>query len=472
MKERLKILINIPYFSVYLLVIFYIITSLNDALWITDWKDLIWVFIFFALILFLIITISSKIRKNIDGKEVLIFISLFTILLLPKLQSNLISFTDLKIKLSYLLITFGIIIIFFLYQIFLNQTKKFRILKQYFTLLICSFILIEISIVPGILDDKKMLKNSIFSYTNSIQKKPIALKIKPNVYHIVFDAYTGFEALKKYWSFEDTVFMNKLHQKNANLAINSKTCKDNTLESINSTFNMKIYQNSLRFRSLATKSDVFRKLIKKASTINQLEFNDYEINNLSIFDLGNKKRNWDFPWLEPNINFYQYCFYQSLLGNFYKNYLNRSIATSNINIISELKNIIKKSTNKPKFTYAHLIMPHTPNNFDKNGNIIGSITYNKDAYLDELQYCNKVMIEMINLINKYDPNAVLILQSDHGSGMLPEVYEEEVANTLSILVAPKIYKIEWPQNMLNHNTYKYIFNALGNYSIPISPCDD
>jgi len=140
--------------------------------------------------------------------------------------------------------------------------------------------------------------------------------------------------------------------------------------------------------------------------------------------------------------------------------------------LGNIYKIIQHPDKTPSFTYVHLIMPHMPNNFDKNGNFIGSIVDNKDAYLEEMQYCNKIMIEMIELMKQNDPMAILIFQSDHGSGMLPDYYNFEVENILSILDAPYEYQIEWPENMLNINTYKYLFNALGDKSTQINPCQD
>ncbi|MBK8349305.1 MAG: sulfatase-like hydrolase/transferase [Saprospiraceae bacterium] len=300
----------------------------------------------------------------------------------------------------------------------MNKNAGFKNLKQYFAIVIAFFILIEVSIIHGIIKNKEIIKHSISSYRNSIQKDSIHLIFKPNVYHIIFDAYTGFDALQRYWSFSDTAFINNFPKKNVNIAFNAKTCKDNTLESISAIFNSKNLNIPLKFRSITIKSEIFRKLINDGSAINHFKFNGYQINNLSLFDIANKKRRWEFPWLLPKISFLDFCFYQSLLGNFYKNFLDRSKGKTNSLLINEMKDVIKLSKNKPSFTYVHLMMPHIPNNFDKQGNVIGRVTYSKDAYLEELQYCNKVMIETISLIEKYDPNAILILQSDHGSGML------------------------------------------------------
>lgn len=472
MKEKLNQFLFGHFSSIYLLCLFYILTSLNDELWLANWKDVALVIAFFIGAIFLLQTISYKVKKNLAGQEVLIFFCLFSVLLLPKLQSNLIAITNAKIKLTYLLVLMGAIIIFVGFKIFFGSNTNFKNIKKYFSVLLVMFFIIEICIIPGILKQKQILDLSISDYTKATQKNTIQLNAKPNIYHIIFDAYTSLEGLEEYWQFKDTLFLSSLKKDTFDIAYDAHTCKDNTLECITAIFNMKNLKIPIKFRSIATKSEVYRKLIQNGEVVNQLTSNGYQINNLSLFDMSDKTRYWNFPWLEPNITFQQFCFYQSLLGNFYKNYLDRSKGYTNLQVISEMKEVIKSTKKQPSFSYIHLMMPHPPNNFDKNGRIVGRKTYSNTAYLDELGYCNKVMIETIDLIKEHDPSAILILQSDHGSGMLPEVYEEEVKSVLSILVAPKLYHIEWPNDMLNHNTYKYIFNALSNDTIPITPCQD
>jgi hypothetical protein len=80
------------------------------------------------------------------------------------------------------------------------------------------------------------------------------------------------------------------------------------------------------------------------------------------------------------------------------------------------------------------------------------------------------MVELIEMVKKDDPTAILILQSDHGSGMIPSNYDMEVSNILSLVVAPDSLQLEWPDSMINQNTYKHVFNALGQNAIPITSC--
>lgn len=472
MKEKISFFLARQLISVVLLIIFFIVTSLNDALWLSSIDEILFVTGVFILIYIILKKVIPLFNKNLAGMEILAFLLLFIILLLPKLHSNIYEVSNGKIKLSYLLGLFGFLFLIVIYQLNFKPKTSFTKLKNYIITVLALFILIEIFIIPGIFKDRSLLKTEILNFEKNKFDTQFKLTKKPNIYHIIFDAYTGFDGLDRYWQFRDTSFLNYLRTEKISFAYNAKTCNDNTLESITSLFNLKSFNNETKFRSLATKSHVYRKLIQKALVIETLMENGYTISNLSIFDIHDKKRYWDFPWLDPNISFPQYCFNQSLIGNLYKNYQSRNIANNNLLIISDLKQKVQVKKTSPLFTYAHLIMPHTPNNFDKDGNYIGNISNDKDAYIGELQYCNKIMIELIEMVKKDDPSAILILQSDHGSGMIPSNYDMEVSNILSLVVAPDSLQLEWPDSMINQNTYKHVFNALGQYAIPITSCQD
>ena len=91
--------------------------------------------------------------------------------------------------------------------------------------------------------------------------------------------------------------------------------------------------------------------------------------------------------------------------------------------------MLNDSTNfqGPKFVYAHLICPHAPFCFDDNGNIpqnLNNRCYVEDydnveefskLYLNQIKYLNKKLLEIVTNIKKQDKNAMIIIQSDHGS---------------------------------------------------------
>ncbi|OGO70505.1 MAG: hypothetical protein A2Z49_03295 [Chloroflexi bacterium RBG_19FT_COMBO_56_12] len=80
------------------------------------------------------------------------------------------------------------------------------------------------------------------------------------------------------------------------------------------------------------------------------------------------------------------------------------------------------SVDSPKFVYAHIIAPHDPYVFDRQGNMVDISEPMDDAtfqagYRDELIYLNQRVIEVVKKIirNSAIP-PVIIIQGDHGPG--------------------------------------------------------
>ena len=102
MKKKLERILNFNFMSVILLSLFYTISSLNDILWMTNLLDVLKVILLLGLTLFLLHYLIQLTKLNVQGLEVLIFLLLFIVLLLPKVHSNFYTFFDKNIKLTHL----------------------------------------------------------------------------------------------------------------------------------------------------------------------------------------------------------------------------------------------------------------------------------------------------------------------------------------------------------------------------------
>ena len=87
------------------------------------------------------------------------------------------------------------------------------------------------------------------------------------------------------------------------------------------------------------------------------------------------------------------------------------------------------------FTFAHIIKPHTPVVFDREGNLVKD-TRDEDAYYEQLQYVNTRTLEMIdNIIANSSVPPIIIIQADHGSNLGYGWTEEGRATHFEILNA-------------------------------------
>jgi hypothetical protein len=90
--------------------------------------------------------------------------------------------------------------------------------------------------------------------------------------------------------------------------------------------------------------------------------------------------------------------------------------------VSSLKTIASRNNkSQPNFTFAHILAPHPPYVFNKDGS---PTTYDNEAndngipekvkYTNELTYVNGRIKDTIAYIKKQSPNAVIFIQADEG----------------------------------------------------------
>ena len=105
------------------------------------------------------------------------------------------------------------------------------------------------------------------------------------------------------------------------------------------------------------------------------------------------------------------------------------------------KNIETYTNEKPVFLIAHIWLPHSPYRFTANCELRRKTKWDaegyqaaaKPLYLDMIKCGNKQILSLIRKILDRDEDAIIVLQSDHGSGFLglmgsPEAIRERHAN--------------------------------------------
>lgn len=130
---------------------------------------------------------------------------------------------------------------------------------------------------------------------------------------------------------------------------------------------------------------------------------------------------------------------------------------------------------KPTFTIGYIQMPHTPFSNRADGNTVPEEYWNdwsdKNLYLGNLQYTSGHILRVIENINEKDPEALIIIQSDHGvrypyflkeqqgyPDYDPEVEEIYMQNTLNLVYYKgETYDIE---GLSGINTLRYMFNEV------------
>ena len=141
------------------------------------------------------------------------------------------------------------------------------------------------------------------------------------------------------------------------------------------------------------------------------------------------------------------------------------------------KGLSSFSHSGPFYFHGHVFMPHSPYTKDKNcrisnstktSGIFGNPAADAHGYSEYLQCTNTQVKKFVDEIVKRDPDAFIIIQSDHGSEILwqggekeypLEAFEERYAN-FNAWRMPKNCMKFFPPRMTPINTFPLVFSCL------------
>jgi membrane-anchored protein YejM (alkaline phosphatase superfamily) len=144
----------------------------------------------------------------------------------------------------------------------------------------------------------------------------------------------------------------------------------------------------------------------------------------------------------------------------------------------EVEEAVKKSmatkTKQPRFSYAHFFLPHGQFYRDSSGAFnppekILDLKYlaDKSLYLSYLKYTNNIINGLVKQLNTNDPNAIVIIISDHGFYDYNNAGDYDPYNFDNICFVRfpgKTDTVNLPRS--NVNFFRYFFNTAYGQNLP------
>lgn len=399
---------------------------------------------------------------------------------------------------SYGIILSGTILFFLVMAYFLKRSKRdFSRFNQYlqvfFSLVTCmeliSFCYYSIShheLNNEFGDSSKKLSN---------QYEPCDTCSKPDIYFIVFDAYSSSRCLKRNFGFDNSAVDSFLEKEGFFVSKGSRSNYGLTPLSISSTFNLNYLRPDLKVK------EIDGKLIVQALTTMyncelpvMLEKEGYDIRNYSIFNL----KNYPVYNSEQHARFRDEMIYlQTFAGRINKD-IGWKIATflpfwteakanaqfessRKISIqryitgnLQKLESAIQEKNGGPKFVYAHLVIPHDPYYYDEKGR------YNPDSmihnlrpelYIKQLVYTNSLIRRIVDeLMSDTTRKKIVIIEGDHGfreyhnPAKMPEIF----CNLNAYYFPDKDYHVLY-DSISPVNSFRVILNKYFNKNYSLLP---
>ena len=312
---------------------------------------------------------------------------------------------------------------------------------------------------------QKLVDTPIFSINES--------NLKPNVYFLLLDAYSGSITLKNDFGYDNSEFYNQLEQRGFFVQKESFSNYPNTGLSIPSIVNMNYLDFLVKLQGTDSKD---MRLPSKLSANNKVMqvFKSLEYDIYSFYGQEGQSK-----YVTENFCKYYLDLHPELMSVLINYYIPISTVRENLienkhydNVMCILETTMnfENKNDRPFYMHMHVMFPHQPLIFDSEGNKINDpIAANrfddelKNTYLQQLIFANKKTLEMIDSIQEKNPQNVIILISDHGGRFginwsnPTEMDYFRAFNNLSALYFPG-QESNIPNHVSNVNIFRIFFN--------------
>lgn len=319
----------------------------------------------------------------------------------------------------------------------------------------------------------------------------------PDIYYIILDGYGRQDVLQEIYHLDNTPFLDFLREQGFYIAEKARTNYCQTLLSLGSSLNYSYLDSFIDRNEIRDSGDrgAIRWAVANNRVFQFLKLFDYDVVTFSTGYSGTEFTNAD-RYIEPKLAFSEFEYvllrYTPLLRIF-------SLSTSRFTYglhrrrirFSFDKLMDVPEMDSPKFVFAHFISPHPPFVFTKEGDPIdpvepyfsfhdGSHFINHQItqsayhqrYAEQLQFLNTKLREVIATIRQKSPEAIIVLQGDHGPGSMlswESMAETNLKERLAILNAyylPGSGKDLLWEDISPVNTFRVIFNHYFGAEIP------
>ena len=245
-----------------------------------------------------------------------------------------------------------------------------------------------------------------------------------NVYYMIFDEYGGPENLDHYFDYDNEEFLTALEERGFAVSHTSKNTE--------SPWTVTLVPNMMNLGYVTSdRVPINNRLewLENPALFQLFQNNGYQVNlvnqNGFLHETGCRVLTKDQS--EETISVYLYensifCQIPKLKWVIEEKVLHRGqngylVALNDA--VTAMKDCWKAAQNGPTLTVCYLVAPHAPFLFDETGALTDPADYYEwrkpELYLAKLYYINQQILEAVDNIQKNDPEAVILLQADHGA---------------------------------------------------------
>lgn len=247
---------------------------------------------------------------------------------------------------------------------------------------------------------------------------------RPNVYYFLFDEYGGYENLLYYYDYDNAPFLEELETRGFSVARESRNSEAvETVTIVPNLLNLNYlvdrwspYQKKTDHLDNTYLSRMFRENGYQVQMVNHVDF-------LGKSDMHvltkNQTRRTISEILMKNSLFYKSHFFRKLLDDFFVVDYGANYRDSLDDALEQGLNSWKTAQEGPTLTIGYIQCPHSPTMVGPKGEHLpfehGWNWRDHSLYLGQVEFVNNYILELTEVLQKNDPDSLIILQSDHGN---------------------------------------------------------
>ncbi|SHF09182.1 hypothetical protein SAMN02745131_01759 [Flavisolibacter ginsengisoli DSM 18119] len=445
----------------FFLPVFFLLHAYNENFGLLPLRVISYLFLQYILITLCILVLSILLFKNLNKADTFSFYIISVFFLFGAFHDYLQASSLFYFISSYSILIPLFLVVTILLFFYIKLRKDISTFSmRYFYYLVTIFLILEVGtfIYNGIthVAASNNLSGPDYPKTNI---KSCVNTTKPDIFFIVLDGYTSSQCLKEEFNYDNSITDSLLLNNHFFISNYSKSNYNVTPFSLSSTLNLGYLKSGIENTMVTTKK--FLQAMETLKTNRLARFLDgqgYSIRNFGCFDMEMAPTPTD-PYFK-DLYYTQVdnqTFFSRLWSDIGWNFTLKNIFTGKFQIPKNyiekksyhlfrndynLKGLIKElgtNSDKPRFVYTHLIMPHEPFYLDSTGHLVSdtSILLNKinfkEGYLGQVKYSNLLLKKIVESIpSSNNKEKVIIIEGDHGfRNYEPDVPEYKVFMNLN-----------------------------------------
>jgi hypothetical protein len=249
---------------------------------------------------------------------------------------------------------------------------------------------------------------------------------RPDIYYIILDGYGRADMLREVYRFDNSQFVEGLRQRGFYVADASRSNYPMTFLSLASSLNMRYLADDVV--GIGNRRRPIYHLIQDHAVGHYLQAKGYRCLHIASNWGGTERSDVADVTFQPGWPCLQSEFVTVLLRTTLLHPLAPCVAHTHLFAFDKLEEIPRLPG--PTFTFVHIVAPHNPYVFDRDGNICEDVTpagqfhsegktggwENLEGYIEQLRFINKRTMQAIDTIQRLSPHPpVIIVQADHGT---------------------------------------------------------